>query len=286
MYIYLNGEILDQSKAQISAYDHGFMYGLGVFETFRIYNGHPFLLDDHFLRLEKSAAELSISFSYSRDEVCAILQQLCKANQLDDAYIRWNLSAGIGEIGLQVDPYNSPTTIVYIKELPNSMANHKKGKILTIRRNSPEGGERLKSHHYLNNIMGKKELGSSLEYEGIFLNDQGYLAEGIVSNIFWVKEGTVYTPSIDTGILNGITRQFVLALLKKMGIPFEEGKFQLMDILEADEAFITNSIQEIVALKQIDDVKMKHQSITEKLQQSYSLYKDKLWTINDLRIKE
>lgn len=281
MFVYINGEIKRGNEAKISVFDHGFLYGLGVFETFRLYDGHPFLLDDHFHRLTNSARELGINLVYHRDEVIRILQELCEANQLHDAYVRWDVSAGVGDIGLQVAPYESPTTIVFMKSLPN-ISRQKKGKILQRRRNSPEGDERLKSHHYLNNILGKKEIGASSEYEGIFLTEKGYVAEGIVSNIFWVKDGKAYTPAIDTGILNGVTRRFILALLDKLNISYAEGMYDAQSLLSADEVFMTNSIQEIVALTQIDEISFPYGNLTRKLQSLYDQYKNKLFSKHDI----
>lgn len=282
MFVYLNGEIVHASKAKISVFDHGFMYGLGVFETFRIYCGHPFLLDDHFQRLQTSAQELGISLTYNREQTVSVLKQLCEKNNLKDAYVRWNISAGVGGLGLQVVPYESPNTVVYMKPLP-PVADKKKGQVLNIRRNSPEGIVRLKSHHFLNNFLGKKELGPSPAYEGIFLNEQGFVAEGIVSNLFWVKDGIVYTPSVETGILNGITRRFILALLRKNNIPYVEGKFELKELLSADEAFMTNSIQEIVQLTHINEQLLTGRpTITKQLQKYYSFYKDKLWSRQEI----
>lgn len=285
MFVYVNGEIKSENEATISVFDHGFLYGLGVFETFRIYDGHPFLLDDHFHRLQTSAAHLGIKITYDRNEVKAILQKLCKANDLQDAYVRWNVSAGIGEVGLQVTPYEAPTTIIYMKQIPK-LSRTKKAKMLKLRRNSPEGYERLKSHHYLNNILGKKEIGSSPEYEGIFLTEKGYVAEGIVSNIFWVKDRTVFTPAVETGILNGVTRMFVLKLLQKLNIPYEEGLYTIDQLLAADEVFITNSIQEIVALTEIDETNFTNRCrVTDQLQSLYDQYKYKLYSREDVTQK-
>ncbi|MEB1805997.1 MAG: aminodeoxychorismate lyase [Bacillaceae bacterium] len=252
MYIYVNGEIVTPENAKISAFDHGFMYGLGVFETFRIYDGHPFLVDDHFLRLRQSLGHLSINWDWTKDEVMTVLQELLVKNNLKNAYVRWNVSAGVGPLGLQDEPYNEPSTIVYVKPLPEKMSLTKRGVILNTKRNTPEGNERLKSHHYLNNIIGKREIGSNASVEGIFLTQDGYLAEGIVSNLFWLKNNVIYTPAVETGILNGVTRQFILTLLNDLGYEYQEGFYKSEDLFEADEAFVTNSIQEVVSLEDVD----------------------------------
>lgn len=268
MYIYLNGNYVLEHEAKISPFDHGFLYGLGVFETFRIYDGHPFLLDDHFQRLQRSVAELNISLNLSKERVSEIVGALLKLNDLKNAYVRFNISAGEAPVGLQTETYSEPTIIVFIKPLQVQLTMAKNAEILQTRRNTPEGLERLKSHHYLNNIIGKRELKVATN-EGIFLTNEGFVAEGIVSNIFWFKEGKVFTPSLKTGILNGITRQFVFELLIKENISFNEGFYTVEELLDADEVFITNSIQEIVLIKKIDEWEFKQDELTVKLQLLY-----------------
>jgi 4-amino-4-deoxychorismate lyase len=270
MYVYVNGEVAHSDEAKISIFDHGFMYGLGLFETFRIYDGHPFLLDDHFRRLRTSLKQLGIDWDMKQAEILGILDELLQKNQITNAYVRWNVSAGDEGLGLYTGSYQKPTTIVYMKPLPVTMKQEKQATILQLRRNTPEGQERLKSHHYLNNVLAKREIGDTVEIEGIFLSEEGYLAEGIVSNLFWVKNGVVYTPAVETGILNGVTRQFVLTVLRKEGIPYKEGYFQKEALCEADEAFITNSIQEIIALTACNGKTLSQANpITSWLQQMY-----------------
>ncbi|ASS87488.1 aminodeoxychorismate lyase [Geobacillus stearothermophilus] len=286
MYVYVNGEIVPYEEARVSAFDHGFLYGIGLFETFRTYEGHPFLLDDHLARLNRGLSELRIQKQVSRAEALGIIERLLRANGLQDAYVRFNVSAGVGGLGLSMEQYSHPTVIVYMKPLPPSAPPEgKEGVVLTTRRNSPEGDERLKSHHYLNNIIGKWELGRRVDVEGIFLNRDGQVAEGIVSNIFWVKDGVVYTPAPSVGILNGVTRQFVIALLERLHIPIKEGAYPLSHLQEADEVFITNSLQEIVPLHRIGrrSYSGKHGPVTCALQHHYRRFTDTLWTRNELK---
>ncbi|ABO65455.1 4-amino-4-deoxychorismate lyase [Geobacillus thermodenitrificans] len=285
MYVYVNGKIVPREEAQLSAFDHGFLYGLGLFETFRTYDGHPFLLDDHLARLNCGLSELHIARQFGRAEAVDIIERLLRANGLRDAYVRFNVSAGVGDLGLSTEQYLRPTIIVYMKPLPPAAPQEgKEGVVLTTTRNSPEGDQRLKSHHYLNNMIGKWELGNRPHAEGIFLNREGAVAEGIVSNIFWIKGGVVYTPAPSVGILNGITRQFVIALLNELHIPVEEGVYPLSDLYEADEVFITNSLQEIVPLHRIGHRVYLGQNgpVTCALQRHYRRFTDTLWTRNEL----
>ena len=285
MYIYLNGEFIPQEEAVVSVFDHGFMYGLGLFETFRIYNGHPFLLDDHLQRLNEGLQELNIDKSFERTEAVSIIQTLLEKNKLENAYIRWNVSAGNGLIGLQTNAYKEPNIIVYIKPLSKAQGMiEKAGQIVSIPRNTPEGAYRLKSHHFLNNILAKREVGPEITKEGIFLTKEGYVAEGITSNLFWVVDGILYTPSLETGILGGITRRFILKLAEKLGVVSKEGMFSSEVLKGAEEVFATNSIQEIIPLKTIDTYSYKGEGgfIVTMLHKEYRKYSNQLWSVIEL----
>jgi 4-amino-4-deoxychorismate lyase len=285
MYIYLNGNIVKDTEAVISPFDHGYMYGLGLFETFRTYNGHPFLLDDHLARLNQALKELDIRYVCKREEIVAVLDELLKVNGLKDAYVRLNISAGPAEVGFQTGPYENPTIIMYMKPLPAYGTSEKEGVFLDTRRNSPEGARRLKSHHYMNNILAKKEMGSAPSLEGIFFTKEGHIAEGIVSNVFFVKGQTVYTPALETGILDGVTRQFVLTVLDKLEIRVEEGLFTKAELLSSQEIFVTNSIQEISPIIQIENHKYPPgpHTLTAQIQQIYRQTCEFLWSKCDLR---
>lgn len=284
MFINVNGEITREEDAVISAYDHGFLYGLGVFETFRTYEGHPFLFNDHIQRLRASLEELHIQLSIGAQELLHEVKRTLAANDMVDGYIRLNVSAGAGSIGLQTEPYAEPTLIIYVKSLGAPVRNEKDGRVLSLRRNTPEGQYRLKSHHYLNNILAKREIGNDPKVEGIFLTEEGYVAEGIVSNLFWVSQNTLFTPSLMTGILNGITRQYVMKAAEKLRLPVKEGLYNRESLLEADEVFVTNSIQEIVPLRSVDRISMpgSNGTVTSKLILQYEQDRTLLLSSNDL----
>ncbi|WP_416829606.1 aminodeoxychorismate lyase [Ectobacillus polymachus] len=283
MLIYVNGDYVKDSEAVISPYDHGYLYGVGVFETFRVYGGHFFLFDDHYERLQAALFSLCIQWDMDKETILTILKELLNRNHLQDAYIRLNVSAGVGEIGLQTEPYTAPSVVIFIKPLPVSNAIVKKtGVILTLPRNTAEGPFRLKSHHYLNNILGKREIGSDPLKEGIFLTKEGYIAEGVVSNIFFVKNQALYTPTVETGILNGITRQFIIELARKLHIDVEEGFFSKEELLDSDEVFVTNSIQEIVPIHAIGSVSFSANPLTMKLIHAYRLYRFALRSKHEL----
>ncbi|MEH7075251.1 aminodeoxychorismate lyase [Neobacillus drentensis] len=286
MFIYINGQFIKKENAMISPFDHGFLYGMGLFETFRVYEGHPFLLDDHLERLNQGLAVLNINYRLQHEETKNILQELLKLNRLTNAYLRLNVSAGIGDIGLQVDSYQNSNILFFPKPLPPAgELTEKKAVLLKTKRNSPEGDERLKSHHFMNNILAKREIGNAPDVEGIFLTADGHVAEGIVSNLFWVKGNVLYTPAIHTGILNGITRQFVIELAKKNNLSVEEGLYPIKEVLEATEMFVTNSIQEIVPLSTFEGQQFpgKLGQVVQHLHREYRDYCKRLWSRHCLR---
>lgn len=252
MLCWMNGKYERSGKLKISPFDHGFLYGLGFFETFRTYESLPFLFDAHMNRLKSALKEYHISFPYHDEELLKVIKQLNDEANGRDGYFRLNVSAGVHDIGLGPTVYSEPNVIMFRKELPVQKENFsKKGIWLKTVRNSPESGIRHKSHHFSNNIKGRLELDSLQETEGIFLTKDGYVAEGITSNIFWVVKDTLYTPSVDTGILPGTTRAFIMQLAKKLSINIEEGFFSKSFVESASEVFVTNAIQELVPLHQL-----------------------------------
>jgi 4-amino-4-deoxychorismate lyase len=289
LYMFLNGEVVPSEKATISIFDHGYLYGVGLFETFRTYGGVPFLLTDHLSRLEEGCMQVGMVWKKEKEEHRMREQISCllEKNRLTDGYFRLNVSAGANPIGLPTSPYTNLTEALFIKELPFS-AQNKKLQTVNVRRNSPEGEFRLKSHHYLNNIMAKKETPG--QAEGVFLTHSGKVAEGIVSNLFFVKNNELYTPGLSTGILNGITRMWVMKSAMHLGIKLHQGEYDLEYAQEADEVFVTNSIQEIVPVTEWDAVVYKiykdhlypNQTVTSRLIQLYEKCKGKLDQIKNL----
>lgn len=252
MLCWMNGEYIHAKDLRISPFDHGFLYGVGFFETFRTYNGYVFLYDEHLTRLKQALNEYNISFPYEADELKEVIKELDKAAGGTDGYFRLNVSAGIHDIGLAPSCYEQPTVILFRKELPDvAEGRSKKGVWLETSRNEPESAIRHKSHHFLNNVGGRLELPSLKNFEGLFLTKSGHVAEGVTSNVFWVKEDCLYTPSIDTGILPGTTRAFMIKLAGRLGLKVEEGFYAMRDVETADEVFVTNAIQELVPLHEI-----------------------------------
>lgn len=260
MKVGLNGSVVEANEAVISVYDHGFLYGIGLFETFRTYKGKPYLLDRHLKRLQSGCQQLGIPYHDDVDSIHAMVSRLLAANELEDGYVRLTVSAGEAELGLPAHDYEQPNVLFLVKKLPpiHDM-NHmpaKELRLLQTRRNTPEGDIRFKSLHYMNNIIAKRELlssGASSGSEGLMLSREGWLTEGIVSNLFFAKAGVVYTPSIATGILPGITRERVIELAAAAGYKVEDGLYNWSHLQEADEIWMTNSIQELVPVTSLTD---------------------------------
>lgn len=253
----MNGEYISADELRISPFDHGFLYGVGFFETFRTYDGHVFLFQNHMDRLKRALKEYRINMPYTEQEILAVVQKLDEAVGGEDGYFRLNVSAGVHDIGLAPNAYVSPNVILFRKELPPvEKGVAKDGVWLETPRNEPESAVRHKSHHFLNNVGGRLELSSLKQLEGLFVTKEGYVAEGITSNVFWIKDQCLYTPSVETGILPGTTRAFVIELAQSNGMTVKEGFYSKKEVELADEVFVTNAVQELVPLQSIGDTSL------------------------------
>lgn len=257
MKIYMNDRLVDKSDAKISVFDHGLLYGDGVFEGIRLYNGCVFKLDEHLERLEYSAKAIMLDLPWSRKELSDAVCETCRANDLEDGYIRLVITRGLGSLGLSIKNCNDPQLIViadkiqlYPKELYENGL-----KIITVptRRCNPAAlPPTVKSLNYLNNILAKIEAQHSGYHEAIMLNDQGYIAECTGDNVFLVHRGEIITPSASAGALKGITRDTVLKLAGEMNIPLREANITRYDAWVADEVFLTGTAAEIIPIIEID----------------------------------
>lgn len=257
MLCWMNGAYLPAEELKISPFDHGFLYGAGFFETFRTYEGHVFLFTEHMDRLKQALTDYRIAMPYEEEELLTVIRKLDEAAGGQDGYFRLNVSAGVHDIGLAPDSYPEPNVILFRKELPNvQRGTSKAGVWLATPRNVPESSIRHKSHHFLNNIGGRMELPSLKAHEGIFLTEDGFVAEGVTSNVFWVKDGQLFTPSIETGILPGTTRAFVMQVAERIGLAVHEGFYSPKELEAADEVFVTNAVQELVPLHSIAEVRL------------------------------
>jgi branched-chain amino acid aminotransferase len=255
--IYLDGNYVPEEDAKVSVFDHGFLYGDGVFEGIRAYHNSVFKLKEHVDRLFDSAQAINMKIPLNKEEMTEVILETCRQNELQDCYIRVVVSRGKGDLGL--DPRKCPVpTIVCIASsisiYPDEL--YEKGmQVITVptRRNGPEGvNPRIKSLNYLNNIMAKIEANMAGVPEAILLNQEGYVAECTGDNIFMVKNGVLKTPAIHLGLLDGITRNEVINLAKQMGIEVQETTFTRYDLFVADEVFLTGTAAELIPVTMID----------------------------------
>ncbi|WP_134685383.1 aminodeoxychorismate lyase [Brevibacillus migulae] len=273
MLLYINGEIVSEENAVVSVMDHGFLYGVGLFETVRIYDGKLFLWKEHVARLMAGLSALHITHDWTADFLAEAVLHTVQANGLQDAYVRLNVTGGAEGVGLIAGPYTKPSLFIFVKPVAPIPAHPsaKRLQTVSIPRQTPEGQRRYKSHNFLNNVLAKQEAGPDLQVEGLLLTREGYVAEGVVSNVFWVRDHILYTPSTAAGILEGVTRGFVLTLARQLGIPWQEGLYPLDQLYGADEVFVTNSIQEIVPVSQIDGnmLPTAYGAVTKRLREAY-----------------
>jgi branched-chain amino acid aminotransferase len=255
--IYLNGKLIDKKDAKISIFDHGLLYGDGVFEGIRSYNRLVFKLKEHIDRLYESAHTIMLTIPISKIEMIEAIVKTLKANNLNDAYIRAVVTRGEGDLGLDPRKCHSPTIFIITDEIKlYSKELYERGlEIITVptQRNSPEAvSPRVKSLNYLNNILAKIEAINSGVEEAVMLNSQGYVAECTGDNIFLIKGGRLRTPPPYAGILKGITRDCVIGLAKDNKIPVAEEMITRHDLFNADESFLTGTAAEIIPVIKID----------------------------------
>jgi branched-chain amino acid aminotransferase len=275
--VYINGELYPKDEAKISVFDHGLLYGDGVFEGIRCYNGNVFKLSEHVDRLYDSARAISMEIKLTRDELKYAVVNTLKANNLKDSYIRLIVTRGVGKLGLNPFLCSESQTIIitdfiqlYSKELYEKGLNAVI--VPTIRNHSAALNPNVKSLNYLNNIMAKIECINAGATEGIMLNKDGYVAEGTGDNIFIVKDNEILTPPTTAGILIGITRNVVIELANEAGMTVKEEQLTRDDLYNADECFLTGTAAEIIPVVNIDERKIasgKPGKITLRLLKKY-----------------
>jgi branched-chain amino acid aminotransferase len=276
MYVYLNGEILPEQDARIPVTDRGFLLGDGVFETMRVYDGHVFRMKRHIERLFHGCERLGILPDMEEgqigDSVIRLLQK--NGHARGDAIIRITVSRGSGGRGIDTKGASSPTVLITSSSyspLPEEAYLQGVRAVLSrspISFRGPGDGE-IKPISFLPYILQRLDHGGEGIFEVIMQNHEGYITEGTVSNIFFVKEGVLHTPSPETGLLKGVTREVVMEIARDEGIPVREGFYRPEDLLEAQEAFITNSIIEVMPLSSVDDRVLEIGTVSRKIRRLY-----------------
>ena len=258
MWVYLNDRFVRKEHARVSVFDHGFLYGDGVYETLRVYEGRVLLLDQHLARLRRSCDLISLDLPLSDDAWLPILGELLVRNELENAGLRMTVSRGEGEVGIDPRLCAHPTIVVMAKPIVAfSPQQREQGMVLhlsSVRRNSQLAqSPQIKAISFLNNILAKQEAVAVAADDALMLNLDGQLAECTTSNIFFVKNRRLHTPAVDCGILKGITRDVVMELADKQSVAVEEGHYRIEQLLQADECFITNTGIEIMPVSRIGD---------------------------------
>lgn len=274
MYIYMNNALVPRSEAKVSVFDHGFLYGDGVYETMRVYDGVVFMFDEHLRRLFRSASLIGLDIPKDINEIKSAVFDTLRANALKNAYLRITVSRGSGPIGLDPDLCSQPTFIVIAEEMKEYPSNlYEKGiKVIVAktRRNLKEAlNPQIKSLNFLNNILAKIEAKKESAYEAIMLNHLGQITEGTISNVFFYKDDVLCTPSVECGILDGITRGTVLDLATREGLMVREGFFSQEEFMDADEVFITNTTIEIMPVSVVNVREYKIGEVSRLLHRAY-----------------
>jgi branched-chain amino acid aminotransferase len=255
--IYINGKFVPKSKAKISVYDHGLLYGDGVFEGIKAYNGYVFKLNEHLERLYASAHSLMIKIPLPKEEIKRAVIDTLKKNKMKDAYIRLVVTRGAGDLGVDPRKCLKPNIFIIagsISVIPKEVAEKGIRTIITWIRRDPVDGtsHEMKSLNYLNSILAKIEANNIGVDEAIILSTQGYLCEGTAENVFVVKGGEIWTPPAYTGALPGITQSAVFEIVRKIGIRIMERLITAHELFNADEVFFSGTGAEIVPVVEVN----------------------------------
>jgi branched-chain amino acid aminotransferase len=261
MWIYLNDRFVQEDEAVVSVFDHGFLYGDGVYETIRSYGSRIFMQNQHLARLRRSADGIGLTIPIPDHRWLDLLHESMARNNIgnaqQDAYLRITISRGAGDIGLDPALCPTPTVVIITKPLhPPSPEHYRIGVKLIVartRRNLPSAlPPQIKTTNFLNNILAKREAIAAGAFDSILLNWESHLTECTVSNLFFVRAGRLCTPSLACGLLDGITRNIVLSLAQEAQIPVDEGYFGVEAIYKADECFLTNTSMEVMPVTMVD----------------------------------
>ncbi len=253
--ININGEINEEGF--VSAFDHGFLFGDSIYEVISTYNNKPCFLDEHLKRLRASAAGIDLKIPYSQDRFIVEVSKTILAAGNSESYIRIVVTRGIGEIDIDPSTCDRPNVVIYVTEGKNYPAeDYSHGinlAIVTVKRNPREAlNPGIKTGNYLNNVLAKMEASKLGAKDALMLNPFGYLTESTTSNFFFIREGRILTPSLDCGILAGITRELVIQLARENGVPVVEGEWSTDDLEMADEMFITGTLKKLMPVSHLD----------------------------------
>ena len=257
---WINNKIVAAHEAQISVFDHGLLYGDGIFEGLRFYSNTVFKLEEHLQRLQQSADAISLTIPLSPEQICLALKQIIERYPSDSGYLRLVITRGIGSLG--IDPQKCPQAQLFIiadelSVVNNHHANNGVKLLVASTRRMPAEclNPKIKSLNYLNNILARIEANAAGMDEALMLNTDGFVTEGTVDNIFIIKNGILKTPPVSDGLLQGITRDIILEIAEELDIQTQQSSLTVDDFMQADECFLTGTGAELIPVSQIDQHK-------------------------------
>jgi branched-chain amino acid aminotransferase len=253
----MNGRLQRATEACVSVFDRGLLYGDGIFETFRIYDGRPFRLDDHLRRLARSARSIGLRLPHPANWFHRQIMALLEANRLSNALVRLTITRGVGPAGLELPETVSPTITLFARPFtgyPTTLSRRGLAVVIAKMRRPPPSATppHAKSLSYLVGILAKRDASRRRADDALLLSVEGHLCEGTTSNLFFVHGSTLYTPSRRTGLLEGITRHVILGLARRLNIPVRQGLFHPNELLAADELFLTNTSYEVMPVVRVE----------------------------------
>jgi branched-chain amino acid aminotransferase len=276
--VYVNGKFTEKSKASVSVFDHGLLYGDGIFEGIRAYRGSVFRLDDHMNRLYDSAKSIRLKIPQTKHEMTEAVLETLRKNRLRDAYIRIVVTRGVGDLGIDPSLCKEPTVFIITEPMVSSFGP-KEPRVVRLmvssyRRDAVDAtSHEIKSLNYMNSILARIEAGSAGADDAILLDSRGFVSESTVTNIFVVKGGKISTPSTAAGILHGITRERIINLCSDLGLDVQEREVTPFELATADELFLVGTKSEILAVASVSGSKVGTGSagpLTKKLYQEFS----------------
>lgn len=275
MEVFVNGKFLEEEEKHVSLADRGLLLGDGIFETVRVYRSVPFLLSDHLRRLRRGAEKLRIRKVPPENRIREWAVRLIQTNRIGEGVLRITLTRGDGGRGLAFDPQVRPNLLMTCAPLPKTREKRDRRGFawatLSIRRNPTSPCSRLKTLNMLDSVLGRMEANGRGADEGLFLTPDGWVAEGCAANLFWVRKGILFTPSLGCGVLPGITRKIAIGLARGLGIEVRKGRYPVRSVYEAEEVFCTNSLIGIGPVSRLDKTGFNpdKRRVTKRLQTEY-----------------
>jgi aminodeoxychorismate lyase len=270
--VFLNGKFVPEEKAVISVFDRGFLYGDGLFETIRVFNGRPFRWREHLRRLEAGAEFLKIKLTYSPDHLLALAAELVRKNNLPDSLLRISFSRGVGSPGYSPKDARAPTLVMSLRPARNPK-NLPQWKLITASIRVPANDPLacFKTSNKLPQVLARAEADAAGADEALLVNTSGFVAEGTSSNVFWVKRGAIHTPPISAGILPGVTRVVVFEIAAGLGIRVHEKNIRPNELAKAEGVFLSLTSLGVVEAIQLDGAGLKGSELTGRIRHAYQL---------------